>query len=178
MDEQLLATRKSKHEYHYRLFGDFMEILQYEHDRLLEIEEAMASLRDPHEFRKQNTFKTVEPHTESSYKPVKDRPPPPAKFLSLRELMAYGSCPITITDTKTKSYTTPRITIGYSSSNSCSSESTTTTTTTVRTSESSDQSIILQAAAVMTHVININTTLVGGSKVFITTTCIDITSTF
>ncbi len=61
MDGQMLTPlhRSTKHEYHYRLFGDLQEILQYEHDRPLEIEEAMESLRDLHEFRQQNTFQPV-----------------------------------------------------------------------------------------------------------------------
>jgi hypothetical protein len=46
MDGQILAPRKSKHEYHYRLFEDFLDILRQENDRLLEIEEAMESLQD------------------------------------------------------------------------------------------------------------------------------------
>jgi hypothetical protein len=132
MDGQMLAPRKSKHEYHYRLFGDFMEILQYEHDRLLEIEEAMTSLRDLHEFRKQNTFQTVETCTAPAFKPVKNRPPTPAKLLNLRELMDRIPSPSPIS---ARSLTPlPGSPSGYSSSNSCSSESTTATTTTVRTS--------------------------------------------
>ena len=133
MDGQLLAPRKSKHEYHYRLFGDFMEILQYdENDRLLEIEEAMESLRDLHEFRKQNTFEPVKEYNEPSFKPVKNRPPTPAKLLNLRELMDHRTSPSPVSP---RSLTPlPVSPSGYSSSNSCSSESTTTTTTTVRTS--------------------------------------------
>jgi hypothetical protein len=46
----------------------------------------MESLQDLHEFRKQNTYKTVE-ETDDGYffKPVKNRPSTPA--LSLRQLM-------------------------------------------------------------------------------------------
>jgi hypothetical protein len=39
-------------------------------DRLLEIEEAMESLRDLHEFRKEQHFKPVQ-HNDSKWKPVK-----------------------------------------------------------------------------------------------------------
>jgi hypothetical protein len=64
MDGKMPAPRRSKHEYHCRLFDDLLEILHIEHDRLLEIEEAMASLRDLHEFRKEQQFKPV-PHNDS-----------------------------------------------------------------------------------------------------------------
>ena len=71
MDGQMLAPRRTKLEYHYRLFGDLQEILQYEHDRLLEIEEAMDSLRDLQEFRQQNTFQPVKETAQKELKPVK-----------------------------------------------------------------------------------------------------------
>jgi hypothetical protein len=45
IDGQILAPRKSKHEYHYPVFADFLEILRQESDRLLEIEESMESLQ-------------------------------------------------------------------------------------------------------------------------------------
>jgi hypothetical protein len=59
IDWKMLAPRRSKLEYHYRLFDDLLEMLQTENDRLLEIEEAMESLRDLHEFRKEQQFKSV-----------------------------------------------------------------------------------------------------------------------
>ncbi len=83
MNGQMLAPRSTKHEYHYRLFGDLQEILQYEHDRLLEIEEAMDSLRDLHEFRQKQTFQPVR-ENERELKPVKNRPPTPATATLLR----------------------------------------------------------------------------------------------
>jgi hypothetical protein len=65
MDGKMLTPRRSKHEYHYRLFDDLLEILRIENDRLLEIEEAMESLRDLHEFRKEQHFKPVH-HNDST----------------------------------------------------------------------------------------------------------------
>jgi hypothetical protein len=112
MDGQLLAPRKSKDEYHYRRLGYFLEILQIEHDCFLEIKEAMDSLKDLHEFRRQSTFKTVDPpQTEYSFKPVKNRPPIPAKLLSLRELMAHGPCSVTFTFILQKCGTTSNVSI-------------------------------------------------------------------
>jgi hypothetical protein len=130
MDGQILAPRKSRHEYHYRLFEDFLDILRQESDRLLEIEEAMESLHDLHEFRRQNTFKTVElPQNEYTFKPVKNRPPTPANLRRIMDLTPSPSPP------PYKSVTPPSVSpSGYSSSSSSSTESTTTTTTTVKTS--------------------------------------------
>jgi hypothetical protein len=128
MDGKMLAPRRSKHEYHYRLFDDLLEILQIENDRLLEIKEAMDSLRDLHEFRKEQQFQPVQ-HNESRWKPVKNRPPTP---MGLRTIIEMIPSPSPVTE---RSLTPVRLSpSGYSSSNSCSSESTTTTTTTVRTS--------------------------------------------
>ena len=138
MDGQLIAPRKSKHEYHYRLFEDFLDILRQESDRLLEIEETMESLRDLHEFRKQYKSKPVEPpQNEYSFKPVKNRPPTPGKILNLRELMERMPSPGSPPPGSPRSLTPlPVSPSGYSSSSSSSSESTTTTTlsrtTTVR----------------------------------------------
>ncbi len=53
MDGQLLAPRKSSHEYHYRLFEEFLEILQLEQDRLHDIAETMENLQQLLKFRKQ-----------------------------------------------------------------------------------------------------------------------------
>ena len=141
MDGQSLAPRQSKHHYHYRLFADLLEILQQEHDRLLEIEEAMGSLLDLQEFlraahRTQQTFTTAElGQNGSSFKPVKNRPPTPAKLLNLREIMARVPSPY-YPPSCSNSVTPPAMSpSGYSSSNSNESDSTTTTTTTtVKTS--------------------------------------------
>jgi hypothetical protein len=131
MDGQVLAPRKSKHEYHYRLFADFLEILRQESDRLLEIEESMESLKDLHDFRRQNHFRPVElSQNEHAFKSVKNRPPTPAPLPNLRELMELVPSPSSY-----KSVTPPSVSpSGYSSSSSSSTESTTTTTTTVKTS--------------------------------------------
>ncbi len=99
MDGQMLAPRSTKHEYHYRLFGDLQEILQYEHDRLLEIEEAMDSLRDLHEFRQQHTFQPIRETAEKELKPVKNRPPTPATLLRLKDIIDHR--PYTVTFTRT-----------------------------------------------------------------------------
>jgi hypothetical protein len=85
MDGQMLAPRRTKHEYHYRLFG--------EHDRLLEIEEAMESLRDLHEFRHQHTFQPVKETTEREIKPVKNRPLTPATLLRLKDIIDLKPSP-------------------------------------------------------------------------------------
>jgi hypothetical protein len=132
MDGQMLAPRRTKHEYHYRLFGDLQEILQYEHDRLLEIEEAMESLRDLHEFRYQHTFKPVKETTPVELKPVKNRPPTPATLLRLKDIIDLIPSP---SPERFRSLTPlPVSPSGYTSTGSSSSESTTTTTTTIRTS--------------------------------------------
>jgi hypothetical protein len=132
MDGQMLAPRRTKLEYHYRLFGDLQEILQYEHDRLLEIEEAMDSLRDLHEFRQQNIFHPVKETEEKELKPVKNRPPTPATLLRMKDIIDLMSSP---SPERPRSLTPmPVSPSGYSSSGSSSRESTTTTTTTVRTS--------------------------------------------
>jgi hypothetical protein len=57
-DGQQLAPRLTKHDFYYRLFENFVDILDTERDRLLEIEETMDSLRDLHEFRKQTLTHT------------------------------------------------------------------------------------------------------------------------
>jgi hypothetical protein len=128
MHGQLLAPRHSTLEYEYRLFGDFLEILRFEHDRLLAIEEAMESLNDLHEFRKRYAFRTVEPsQNEFTFKSVKNRTPTLTKLPSLRDLMDLVPSP----SPSYKSVTPPPVSpSGYSSSSSSSSESTTTTVTT------------------------------------------------
>ncbi len=121
-DDQQLAPRRTKHDVYYRLFEEFGVLLDMQNDLLLKIEESMDSVKNLHEFRQQHLAQ----HTYE-FKPVKNRPPTPARPLSLRELMdrVPSSSP-----SYYKSVTPPaRSPSGYSSSSSSSSESASTTTT-------------------------------------------------
>jgi hypothetical protein len=91
------------------------------------------SLRDLHEFRRQNTFTTVElPQNEYAFKPVKNRPPTPVTLLNLRELVELVPSPSPL---PYQNLTPPSVSpSGYFSSSYSSTESTTTTTTTVKMS--------------------------------------------
>ncbi len=80
-DGQQLAPRRNKHDFYYRLFENFVDILDMQNDLLLEIEETMDSLRDLHEFRKKNLTQ----HTYE-FKPVQDRSPTPAPKPNLRKI--------------------------------------------------------------------------------------------
>jgi hypothetical protein len=125
MNGKIIAPRQSSHEYHYRLFGDFLEILELEQDRLREIEEAMENLKDLHEFRKQQT---------DELKSVKTRPPTPYVRRSLQDI--FRNVDLTLTDSSRRSTIPPAkssSSSGYSSSSSSSSESTTTTRATITT---------------------------------------------
>jgi hypothetical protein len=135
-DGQQLAPRRTKHDIYYRLFEEFMTLLDMQNDLLLEIEESMDSVKHLHEFRQQHLTQ----HT-FEFKPVKNRPPTPAPTLTLRELMDRVPSP---SPSYYKSMTPPaRSQSGYSSSSSSSSESastTTTVTTTVKHKWTPDQS--------------------------------------
>ncbi len=48
-DGQQIAPRLTKHDYYYKLFENFVDILDMQNDLLLEIEESMDSIRDLHE---------------------------------------------------------------------------------------------------------------------------------
>ncbi len=126
-DGQQLAPRLSKHDFYYRLFEEFVFLLDLQNDLLLEIEETMDSLRDLHEFRKQNLT-----HTTHEFKPVKNRPPTPLPRPNLREILR--NVDLTLSNSSSKSQTPPPPSpSGYASSSSSSSESTTTTTLTTTT---------------------------------------------
>ncbi len=66
MDGKELAPRWTKHDYYYKLFDEFVDLLDMQNDQLLEIEETMDSLRELHEYRKQTL---TQPPIE--FKPVK-----------------------------------------------------------------------------------------------------------
>ena len=126
-DGQKLAPRNTKHEFYYRLFEEFVFLLDMQHDQLLEIEETMDSLVELHEYRKQ----TLTQQTKQSYefKPVKDRPPTPLPRPNLR--MILRNIDLTLAESSSRSRTPPPASpSGYSSSSSGSSGKTTTTTTT------------------------------------------------
>ncbi len=53
-DGQTLAPRHEKFEYYYRLFGDLLEIIQLELDRVMEIEEYMEQQEETIKFRSQH----------------------------------------------------------------------------------------------------------------------------
>ena len=126
-DGQKLAPRNTKHEFYYRLFEEFVDLLDMQNDLLLEIEETTDSLRELHEFRKNNLTK----HTYE-FKPVKDRPPTPLPRPNLR--MILRNIDLTLAQSSSKSTTPPPASpSGYSSSSSSSSGKTTTTTSTTTT---------------------------------------------
>jgi hypothetical protein len=51
IDGQHLAPRKTEYKYHYRLFADYLEILQIELDRIIEIQEYMEDQEDMIKFK-------------------------------------------------------------------------------------------------------------------------------
>ena len=126
-DGQKLAPRNTKHEFYYRLFEEFVFLLDMQNDQLLEIEETMDSLVELHEYRKQTL--TQQTH---EFKPVKDRPPTPLPRPNLR--MILRNVDLTLAHSSSKSKTPPPASpSGYSSSSSSSSGKTTTTTSTTTT---------------------------------------------
>ena len=88
-DGQQLAPRRTKHDFYYRLFDEFVYLLDMQNDQLLEIEETMDSLRELHEYRKNTSTQ----HT-IAFKPVKDRPPSPLPRLNLRQILQNSKMPI------------------------------------------------------------------------------------
>ncbi len=128
-DGQQLAPRRTKHDVYYRLFEEFVYLLDLQNDLLLEIEETMDSLRDLHEFRKKNS---TQPTYE--FKPVKNRPPTPLPRPNLREILRNVDLTLTLSHSSSRSQTPPPTSpSGYASSSSSSSESTTITTSTITT---------------------------------------------
>ncbi len=132
-DGQQLAPRRTKHEVYYRLFEEFVILLDMQNDLLLEIEESIVAVTDLQELRKQHST----PQTYE-FKPVKDRTPAPAPTSLLTNLQdIFRTVDLTLSPLPYKAPTpSPKSSSGYSSSSSSSSESTTTTmvsrTTTVR----------------------------------------------
>ena len=123
-DGQKLAPRNTKHEFYYRLFEEFVFLLDMQNDQLLEIEETMDSLVELHEYRK----KTLAQHAYE-VKPVKDRPPTPLPRPNLR--MILRNVDLALEKSSSKSKTPPPASpSGYSSSSSSSSGKTTTTPST------------------------------------------------
>ncbi len=51
IDGQQLAPKQTQYKYHYRLFTDYLEILQIELDRILEIEDYMTDQEDIIKFK-------------------------------------------------------------------------------------------------------------------------------
>ena len=126
-DGQQLAPRRTKHDVYYRLFEEFVYLLDLQNDLLLEIEDTMESLRDLHKFRQQTLSKPT-----YDFKPVKNRPPTPLPRPNLREIL--HDVDLTLSQSSSKSQTPPPTSpSGYASSSSSSSESTTTTTSTMTT---------------------------------------------
>jgi hypothetical protein len=129
-DGQQLAPRRTKHDFYYRLFDEFVYLLDMQNDQLPEIEETMDSLRELHDFRKQTlTRPTI------GFKPVKNRPPTPLPRPNLRQILQNADQ--TLSQSSSFQDLSPRRAAtspsGYSSSSSSSSESTITTTSTTTT---------------------------------------------
>jgi hypothetical protein len=70
IDGQQLAPRKTEYKYHYRLFADYLEILQIELDRIIEIQEYMEDQEDMIKFK-------TEHYQEYRFHPIHDRKPTP-----------------------------------------------------------------------------------------------------
>jgi hypothetical protein len=125
-DGQQLAPRLTKHDFYYKLFEEFVDLLDMQNDLLLEIEESMEHFKALHESRKQQT---------DELKSVKTRPPTPYVHRSLQDI--FRTVDLTLTDSSRRSTTlpakSPSSSSGYSSSSSSFSESTTTTTATITT---------------------------------------------
>jgi hypothetical protein len=56
IDGQQLAPRKTEYKYHYRLFADYLEILQIELDRIIEIQEYMEDQEDMIKFKTDQAY--------------------------------------------------------------------------------------------------------------------------
>ncbi len=70
IDGQQLAPRKTEYKYHYRLFADYLEILQIELDRIIEIQEYMDDQEDMIKFK-------TEHYQEYRFHSIHDRQPTP-----------------------------------------------------------------------------------------------------
>ncbi len=68
MDGQQLAPRQTQYKYHYRLFADYLEILQMKLDRILEIEDYMTDQEDIIKFK-------YEHYLEHRFHSIHDRAP-------------------------------------------------------------------------------------------------------
>ena len=130
-DGQQLAPRRTKHDVYYRLFQEFMVLLDMQNDLLLEIEESITAFTDLQEFRKKWHSTSI----ENQFKPVKERTPTPAPTSLLTNLHdIFRTFDLTLSPSPYKAPTpSPKSSSGYSSSSSSSSESTTTTTPVSRT---------------------------------------------
>ncbi len=70
IDGQQLAPRKTEYKYHYRLFADYLEIIQIELDRIIEIQEYMEDQEDMIKFK-------TEHYQEHRFHSIHDRQPTP-----------------------------------------------------------------------------------------------------
>jgi hypothetical protein len=70
VDGQQLASRKTECKYHYRLFADYLEILQIELDRIIEIQDYMEDQEDMIKFK-------TEHYQEYRFHSIHDRQPTP-----------------------------------------------------------------------------------------------------
>ncbi len=123
-DGQQLAPRIGANGFYYRLFENFADILQEQHNQILDIQESMDNLRDLYEYRKQHSKQQT-----YTFKPVKERPPTPYTA-NVDDI--FRTIDLTLSRSSSKSKTPPpppASPSGYSSSSSSSSESTNTTTT-------------------------------------------------
>jgi hypothetical protein len=68
MDGQQLAPRKTQYQYHYRLFTDYLDILQIELDRIIEIQDYMEDQEQMIKFK-------TEHYQEYRFHSVHDRQP-------------------------------------------------------------------------------------------------------
>jgi hypothetical protein len=68
MESQQLAPRQTQYKYHYRLFADFLETLQFELDRIIEIADYMTNQEDIIKFRTKH-------YQEYRFHSVHDRQP-------------------------------------------------------------------------------------------------------
>ena len=127
-DGQQLAPRRTKHDVYYRLFEEFLILLDMQNDLLLEIEESIVAFTDLQEFRKKWHSTSV----EQQFKPVKERPPTPAPTSMLTNLSdIFRTVDLTLSPSPYNAPTpSPKSSSGYSSSSSSSSSSSESTTTT------------------------------------------------
>jgi hypothetical protein len=70
IDGQQLAPRKTEYKYHYRLFAEYMEILQIELDRIFEIQDYMEDQEEMFKFK-------TEHYQEYRFHPIHERQPTP-----------------------------------------------------------------------------------------------------